>query len=390
MPRIIDKYAYPIEFSVSSPHLPLFLQQLEKVNIHISNVRYKGDKCIARCKIRDYRAITKIAHKSCTKICISKKPPLIFGAFSFFSNHFALLISCVVALFLLGIASKTVWQIQVIGQVDGITSDSIVEQLKPLGIYVGSNPTNTTKSCAEMSLMSYYDNLAWVHINRKGALMEVEIKQATPKPKVTPKYNSNFVATADGLIILAKVYNGWQEKRVGDSVTKGDILINGVYENKDKKLNLFAHADGEYIAQVEETVKVQINRQQVHNTLIGTKDYRYLYFFGITIPLTIGRIPKQNVKVEISKRFISVNENEIPIGVFTKSVSSYQKETVNLSDLELLDMLKEQTNKKLISEYGKENIIATNIDYSLNSQNGIAVGTITATKSIGEVRRITK
>lgn len=390
MPKIKELLLYPVEFSVASPYIPMFLSHLAKANLDISSLKYKNEKLVARCKIGDYATISRLAQKSSTKLKITKKPLPIFYAVSFCSCHFAMVISVVVALVLLSLASKTVWQVKVVGQCAGIDEQRLVDQLKPMGIFVGSNPSNTTKSNAEMQLLACYENLAWVHINRFGTVMQVEIKEATKKPPITPSYYSNFVATEDGIIVSAKVFDGWQEKRAGDSVTEGDILINGVYENKDKKLNLFAHAHGEYIAQVQESFCLRLNRQQITRELAYTKSYPYFYFFGLSFPLFVGKIPTQDTTISVSKNMASLNGVELPLGLVTKTASTYQKSTRVLDDKELLQNLKLQASQKILDQYSKKDILATNIQYNLAPSYAVAQGSVTVLKSIGEVRRITK
>ena len=76
---------------------------------------------------------------------------------------------------------------------------------------------------------------------------------------------------------------GWSAVGPGEAVTKGDLLISGVYEaeeTENPRQNHYAHAHGTVLAQTDYEITVNIPREQSEKVFMSEEEYRSLYFLA--------------------------------------------------------------------------------------------------------------
>ena len=158
-----------------------------------------------------------------------------------------------------------------------------------------------------------------------------------------------------------------------------------------KKENFFAHASGDFIARVNEKFALTVSREQCRKEYTAEKEYRAISFFGLYLPLYIGKIPKKNTEIERHNVYLTINKKPIPIGTVKTYVKTYNIYTVTLSDNELLKLTDSLIEQKLSANYGKNNIVSKDIKVALNSNSAVASGRVEVLENIGEeVRLISK
>ncbi len=140
----------------------------------------------------------------------------------------------------------------------------------------------------EWSIMSDFDDISWVHINRSGTTAIVEINEAVSEPK------------AD------------------DDSLKGVKVLR-------KELESVAY------------------RKQSRITITDIKEYRELIFFSAQIPLYFN-LQQGDIEEEQSD-MLTVNGVELPIGIITKTQKYLSFEEYNLTD----DELEKLAEKKLLN-----------------------------------------
>ena len=344
---------------------------------------------VARCPIAAYKYLHKIAHRHGGKIKIHKKYGLPF-CFSKILVRPGLAVGCVLFVALFCFLSGFVWNIEYIG--NKTIEDSRIETfLDKQDFRIGTHWNVKEKQKIEDLMLASFDEIAWVHINRVGTTARVEIQEATPKPDIEGKTYTNLTATKDGVIVFAMVRDGWQQAFVGDSVTKGTVLVSGINTPEKKKENFFAHASGDFIARVNEKFALTVSREQCRKEYTAEKEYRAISFFGMYIPLYIGKIPKENIEIERHNIYLTINKKPIPIGMVKTYVKEYNIYTVTLSDKELLKLTDSLIEQKLSANYGKNNVISKDIKVALNSNSAVARGRVEVLENIGEeVRLISK
>lgn len=360
-----------------------FINACRETDVNIRNIVSTDDGLIAECPPNEYALIARIARQNGGRVRAVKKNGLVF-VLAKLRCRMGLAVGLVLSVCVFSLLSGFIWDVRVVGN-ETLEASQITDFLASQGLYAGAHWNSVDKRVCEGLVMASFDEVGWVHINRFGTVAQVEINEAEPKPDVTDNtVVANLKAVKDGTIVSAVVYDGWQVAFNGDSVVKGDILVSGVYESEHAQENLFARADGLFIAQTVTPVSHTVAREQKRKQITSVREYKALSFFGIYVPLYLGKTPKNNVDVSESRTYLKINNRPVPIGVITKNITSYTYYSYTMNDDELCEMLKSQVQEKTESLFDEGSIISSDISYSLEADKAVATGEITALEDIGE------
>lgn len=139
----------------------------------------------------------------------------------------------------------------------------------------------------EWNIMSDFDDISWVHINRSGTTTIVEINEAVT------------------------------ESKADDDSLKGVKVLRKEFESV-------------------------AYRKQNRITITDIKEYRKLIFFSAQIPLYFN-LQQGDIQEEQSD-MLTVNGVELPIGIITKTQKYLSFEEYNLTDDELEKLAKKSSS----------------------------------------------
>lgn len=377
-----------VEFEYKNGFVEGFVNDCFDAKINVQGLSRTTEGVTGTCSIKSYMMLHRLAMKNGGVVRATKKYGLILPFLSI-KNRWGLMVGavCVVAIFCY--LSGFVWCIDIVGN-DRITTQEMVSFLEDNDFYVGKFSRSVERDMLEQLIMASFDDCAWAHINIDGTTAIVEIDEAIPKPEVVDDVITNVKASKDGRIIKATTYSGWQCVQNGDSVVKGDLLISGVYESEKEKENMFAHARGRVIAQVEEPFNLTISRSQLKRTYTSSRTYRSLNFFGLHIPIGVAVKNAQNADIERSEEDVMINNKAIPLGIITTEYNYYDVESVLLNDDELRAMLDTEMKRQLERDYGEYEIITQKIDININADEAVAKGKIVCIEDIAEEKILMK
>lgn len=382
--RLLRLFFGCVKFTFTDGFCEDFINECLVRDLNIINVRRTDNGLTAECSPEEYASIADTARKCGGRTRILKKSGVVF-LLSKMQNRMGLSVGIVLGIAVFSLLSGFVWDVRVTGN-ETLTSSQISDFLAEQGLRPGVHWKSVDKDVCESLVMAEFDEVAWVHINRLGTCAQVEINETEPKPEMTDSTKaSNLKATKDGTIISCVVYNGWQQAFKGDAVIKGDILVSGVYESEHAEENMFAHADGLFIAQTENSFSHTVSREQKRKRVTSVKNRKALSLFGLYIPLYFGKIPDKNADVNKTADYLKINNRPVPIGVINIEVTSYEIYSYTMNDDELLEMLNAETEEKINSLYGSDNVLHSDIAVSLQSDKGVASGSVSALENIGEV-----
>ena len=349
----------------------------------LRNVCRDGAELSAECPASHYLVLSRLAAQHGGRLKVLRRKGLVFP-FLKIKNRLGLFAGAVAFAVLVSVLSGFVWDVDIEGN-DRIPTAQLEEFLSENGLHSGVWWDGVEKDRIESLVMASFEDCAWVHINEIGTTARVEIRETRKKPHIAPsKTPANLKATDDGIIVKAEVFDGWQVAKRGDSVTKGDLLISGVYESEKKKGNQFTHARGAYIARVVYPFENTVSRTQSYRAYTGSREYKTLLFFGLKIPLYIGRQSTQNAEVATETVYLKIHANPIPVGIRTTRVRRYVLQKKTLSDRELTALSKAETAKKMQSDYADCEVIKQKLSVNLTADAAVTKGNITVLKDIGK------
>lgn len=179
-----------------------------------------------------------------------------------------------------------IWNIEIIGN-DRISDATILSYIESGRLKKGAMWGGVDRGQLEWDMMSEFEDIAWVHINKIGTTARVEINETTQKP--------------DG---------------ANDSKLKGERVFR-------KELQAIAY------------------RQQSKISIKDRKKYKRLIFFFAEIPLYIktetGDIEETDIKM------LKIKGAELPVGTVTRTETFLTSTLYDLTD----EQLKKLAEKKL-------------------------------------------
>lgn len=341
--KFINWFFGYVVFTFSGGFTDGFINRCYAEKINIKNIICENGTVTARCSINAYKRLHKIALRSGGRVKIVKKHGLPFilhplkGRWGIFCGMLFLVL-------FVSFMSGFIWNITVVGN-NTLETSKIVDYLAQNGFKTGVRWSDTDKENLEFSVMADFDDIAWISINRFGCLAQVEIRETTPKPQIeNNNIITNVTADKDGVIVKVTALGGWPAVNAGDAVTKGDLLISGVYEaaeTENPQKNHYARAHGNVIAKTDYEITVNIPREQSEKVYTSEKQYKTLYIFGAEIPLYIDK-KEENTVSEFEKRYLVLNDFRLPIGIYTEIRRTYKDTKRSISDSELLEAAKKE------------------------------------------------
>ncbi len=211
-----------------------------------------GDRLQACVLASDFKRIRRAAAKSGVRIRIEKRCglPFLLQRYRYRKLFAAGLVLFLAILFFL---SSLVWRIEVKGvsQTDLIALQKILEKN---GIEKWSWSRGIDTDQARYEILQQMETVSWVGISRHGTEICVEIKERSPSPEMIPQEEPcELTAAKDGVIALMLVRDGEAKVKVGDTVSRGQLLVSAMMgvEEEGNPLEVQpvpVHAFGEVIA----------------------------------------------------------------------------------------------------------------------------------------------
>lgn len=152
---------------------------------------------------------------------LRRRPVLVFG----------LLLALVATFFL----QQFVWTVDVQGE-EELHEEEILRALEELGIRPGAWGPDIDSQLTKHRMLNLLPKLSWLAANRSGGCLHILVtERSTPKPE-RPQYRvANVVAAREGVLTEVSVLEGMKLCAVGQTVSKGQLLVSG-YEDYGLKV----------------------------------------------------------------------------------------------------------------------------------------------------------
>ena len=318
-------------------------------NIRLWNVRWqKNSRVSMKLSISDFKDIRPVVKKTKCKVHIVKRKGLPF-ILNRYKSRKAFVIGSAVCIIIFFLISSFVWDISITGN-NNVSTEFIQERLEENGVKIGALKFGINTDTVVENMMLQINDLARMSVSLKGTRVYVNITERTKPPVLINKnIPCDIVASRDGVIHSIVAKEGLETVKIGDTVTKGQLLITGKIDNiKNPELPpLMVHSIGNIKARTwyEATAKVEQNLVTAKRT--GQKKDQYsLVLFTKKFKLFHGKIPYNNSEhVEIKKQLTLGANFALPFEMLVDQYYEYELENNKI------DMA---TAKKLASEKAVE------------------------------------
>ena len=311
----------------------------------------------ANIGIRNYKDVVKIAKDCKCKIKINKKMGLPFLLNKYrkrkiFGIALLVIIVCIISV------SQFIWNIEISG-VDEVKQNEIMKIIENEGVKVGKYKNRIDLQSLINKIRLEREDIAWVGMEVKGTNLIIKVVEADKKPEIINEDEyCNIVASKDGIISKVEAQNGTPIVKEGDTVKKGDVLVQGWIEGKYTD-NRFVHSEGKIIAKVWYSEKEKIYYKQDYENQTGNKEKKYsinINNFKINFFKTLSNFENYDTIRTIKK--LKINSNfYLPIEIVVNENFEKQKTQITYDKNEAKEIgIKDVKNKLEEQIHNKENI----------------------------------
>lgn len=310
---ILFRYIFGFaDFSASGGFPERFVNLCAANRVNLWNLQYRAGTLYASTDRNSYKRIRRPAAKSGMKVRVIRRHGLPF----FMSKHkrrVGVLVGMAVFAAAVTVLSTRIWSINVQGNVN-VNDDVIIGVFEELGVKSGVRGKSIDLDAVEKAALDRIGELSWVGLNLNGSAAIIEVRERVEKPSIdngnTP---SNIISSADGQVVIMRVFGGTAAQKVGSAVMKGDLLISGTKEQKDGTTAI-CRADGYVVARTAHTVASSVTSKGAFE--LKKREYtRYsLGFLLFDIPLGALTCPK-GLTVTADKAGIRIADTVLPVSI---------------------------------------------------------------------------
>lgn len=230
------------------------------------------------------------------------------------------------------LSGSVLWDIRIEGNRE-LTDDEVKAQLAICGLTVGSRLSELDTDILENRVMIYSDDIAWISVNIRGTVAQVEIREVQRSDEEEEYDAANLIASCDGQIELFEEVKGNTVVKIGDCVRKGDLLVSGIYDSGTRGCR-FVCARGKVLARTQHEYHVEIPLEYQKKVYTGnTSVEKYLIFFEKEIKIfgNYGNRYASCDKIESVEYVDFFSQGELPVGIKTVRYVEYTEQQARRS-----------------------------------------------------------
>ncbi len=331
-----------VVFQVTAGLYMQFLNFLAENDINLSEIRYTSLGFTAVCYGEDYFFIAKNSKKFQSKVRIVKKKGLYFN-FRCFKKRKGLAAAAVLFFIVTYIFSNIIWIININTDQKPL-KNLLAKQLFEENIFAGSFYSEEKLADAIENIMLENEQLGYMTLNFYKGTLQCNIYERTNREEYINNLGmNNIYSRKNGVITDIRVYDGYSQVTLGQSVMAGDLLVSNLYT--DKHGNIYTGKTRAYIeAACDESYSVFIPFSKKAQLLTGEKaEDVSLYLAGSEFKIKTADISSwQNSLKHEKMEYFSFLGFHLPLTVKTTVYYRTEEKTVEKDILTALSYGKTQ------------------------------------------------
>ncbi|MCM1568908.1 MAG: sporulation protein YqfD [Roseburia sp.] len=234
-----------------------FLNLCSNKGILLWDIEGKGDSYEMCISLSNFYRLRPIAKKTGTRVAILQRYGLPFLVPVLLKRKIFITGLVLTVAFWIG-SSYFIWDIDLVGNYQ-ITEDVFEGFLKEEHVSIGMAKNKLDIGMLEKQIRRKFSQVTWTSVKLTGTRLEISIKENDApivKEEEQDSSGRDLESEYDGVIVSMIVRNGVPMVKIGDTVEKGQILVNGkvpVY-NEDGTVREYQYVDADADMMLEHTV----------------------------------------------------------------------------------------------------------------------------------------
>lgn len=360
-----------------------FINICTRRQLFLWDVKRSSDTAMTlKMSIKGFKMIRPVAKKTHSKVKILSKNGIPF-IISRYKKRKVYVVGALLFLVLINVIASFIWDIEITGNKD-VGRSEIINELDKLGIKIGTLKYKIDPNEIANELMLRINKLAWVGFEIKGTRVLVTVKERIEPPEIVPKHiPCDIIARRDAIISSIIVKNGKGLVKNGDTVLKGQVLVTGVIESKNKEepprlVHALADIEARTWYESSSTIKLKIMEpvrtgkvENIYRIRAFGREYK-VPFIGS------NKIEFENYdRIELRK-ILKIGDNLVlPLELLIDKYFENKMTERKLSIEEAKEMAYNDALKKLMDIIPEDaKIINKNVEYKQHDQDSITANII--------------
>ncbi len=353
-----------LTISIEGYYIERFINMCRSQKIIIWHLKRKNDiQLECRANVQDFKQICRIARKTRCKIKIRNKRgmPFIIHRYKKRKIFFIFLLLLLIAIL---VSSHFVWNVD-IQEENGQQLENIAQDIEKAGLKIGKLKKQIDTKDIINQIRLQRQDIAWMGIELKGTNAIVKIVKADQKPNIIDEDEyCSIVSDKVGIITKINAQTGTANVKVGDTVNKGETLINGWMEGKYTGIR-YVHAKGDIEAKVWHTKYINIPYNTTERRETGNIENKYtIKFNNFKINLHKG-VSKFKIydTIETENKMKLFSDFYLPISIIKITNKEIEEEPKTYEPEEAKNIGIQQLQQELDHDIeNKESIVGKNIN----------------------------
>ncbi len=359
-----------VRFSAKGQFPERFINLAMRNSASLWDIKRDEDGFTACVIAGHYKGLRSVARKTHTEMRLISKHGLPFALLPY-RHRVGFVLGFIFFCLTLFTMSNFIWIIEY-PDVEDDLSDKIISVSDSIGLTPGRLRSTVDHEALSTLLELNINELSWAAVNVYGSRVTVDVRRYEQLPeRINIDKPCNIVASTGGVIVDVVSYGGSTEVRKGDVVAPGDLLISGVVDDASGSVSI-VHAMGTVTARTDYRFAETVTFEQTEPLTTGRCiTVRRLTFFGLEIPLYIGKAPKGDFIKNSSEASLKIGSLEIPISYIKETWIETAEMTHYISERDAVSRAREQIEKRIL-ELGEIEIISRSEQIETD-KNGVTV-----------------
>lgn len=284
-----------------------FVNLCADMGIPVWDVRPQDGVLLGRTTVPAYRRLRIAAKRAGMRLRVRERRGLPFFLHRN-RKRFGVPLGAAVCFMILVLLSSRLWVIEIEGN-DMLTSDTVREALREVGVREGMRPDAIDASAAERELLRLMPGVDWIALNVDGSVLHVALREDAVPDTNEPQKPCHIVAARDGYLLRLEPYEGQAIAKINTAVQQGELLVSGAKEHKGGVT--LHHAAGYAEAQTTRTLHAELpDRTYAQPTKKRLRTA--LRFFGVCLPLGDPK-PVENSIYFSYETHLTANGERLPL-----------------------------------------------------------------------------
>ena len=361
--------------------------------IRIWELKSVGNAYEMYISLAGFRKLRPFARKTHMRIYVTQR-----NGFPFFVQSYrhrgALFAGILLSILLIWGYSLFIWDIHFEGN-DKWTDEALTEFLKTKEVSPGMRKKKVDCPGIVKAIRKEYNDIVWVSASLDGSRLKIQIKEnedALPiiSSTQTDSLPADLIASTDGIITNLITRTGIPQVHIGDSVTKGTLLVSGRIDILDDSGEItgyqYTHADADIFADTQISYLDIISCY--HNKKVYTKETKKSGF------IQIGSVRLETWKPKMSdtseklciEHQLKLGENfSLPVFYGHETIKKYGFKKIKYTKKEMQTILSSRFRYfcKDLEEKGIQ-INEKNVKIYISAEKATASGTLYLNQQIEE------